>query len=488
MKAYNRNIKKVILFSVLFTFATSCNNDFLEVPPQGVLTPEDLFATEDAASQLVTAIYNNLLQWSTHSFSWIGVSSITSDNADKGSDPGDTGTDKNMLDEWTFSTDALSFNEIWQSHFLGIMLANRALDIIPKTDLDQAVKEQLEGESRFLRAYYYFNLVRCFGGVPLIDGIPDLTNEEDVMAANTRSTVDEVYVFIKEDLEYASEHLASVTNQPSSRVGHATSGAAKTMLAKVNMYQKNWNEVLRLTNEIIASNEYSLLTDYNLIWRESGENCSESIFEVQANGDLSTPLSIVQYNEVQAVRTQFGWGFNTPSDDLENCYEPGDTRKDATILYPGEVLWDGVEIVSDPPNPRYNQKAYVSNPRSWSSTNYNLRIFRYAEVLLMNAEAANELGNTSLALNSLNEVRRRATLKDTSGSDADQLRNIIWHERRVELAMEHDRTFDLRRQGRAGEVMRSLGFNYIDGKHDLFPIPEKQIELSGGLLEQNPNY
>ncbi len=230
------------------------------------------------------------------------------------------------------------------------------------------------------------------------------------------------------------------------------------------------------------------MSDYNLIWRESGENCSESIFEVQANGDLSTPLSIVQYNEVQAVRTQFGWGFNTPSEDLENCYEAGDARKDATILFPGELLWDGVVIVSDPPNPRYNQKAYVSNPRSWANTNYNLRIFRYAEVLLMNAEAANELGSTSQALASLNLVRERALLNDTTVSDISQLRNIIWHERRVELAMEHERTFDLRRQGRAGEVMRALGINYIDGKHDLFPIPEAQIELSGGLLQQNPGY
>jgi len=153
-------------------------------------------------------------------------------------------------------------------------------------------------------------------------------------------------------------------------------------------------------------------------------------------------------------------------------------------------MWDGVVINSETPNPRYNEKAYFSktqetfNGNDWE-TSKNLRIFRYAEVLLINAEAANELGQTSQALESLNKVRSRVGLPNATGDD---LKNKIWHERRVEFGMEHDRFFDLVRQGRAGEVLRAHGKNFVDGKHEVFPIPQRQIELSEGMLKQNNGY
>jgi hypothetical protein len=257
------------------------------------------------------------------------------------------------------------------------------------------------------------------------------------------------------------------------------------------MYLGNWNEVLSLTNDIITSGKYSLMADYAQIWREVGENSEESIFEIQARG--VTPMeAITMYCEVQLVRGQLGWGFNTPSEDLENAYEAGDVRRDATIIYPGEMMWDSVEIIPITPNPRYNEKAYVSTTKetyeSLGQANKNIRIFRYAEVLLMNAEAANELGDATKALTSVNLVRARAKIADITVTDQSELRKAIWKERRLELAMEHDRIFDLRRQGRAGEVLRAHGKTYIDGQHDLFPIPLAQIQLSGGLLEQNPGY
>jgi hypothetical protein len=121
-------------------------------------------------------------------------------------------------------------------------------------------------------------------------------------------------------------------------------------------------------------------------------------------------------------------------------------------------------------------------------TNKNLRILRYGDILLIKAEVENELGNTADAIAALNQIRNRAHLANTTAADQNSLREAIRHERRVEMAFEHDRTFDLRRTGRAGEVLRAVGKNYVDGKHDLFPIPQSQIELSNQMLIQNPGY
>jgi hypothetical protein len=202
-------------------------------------------------------------------------------------------------------------------------------------------------------------------------------------------------------------------------------------------------------------------------------------------------LGIQGYMVTQAVRGQFGWGFNSPSESLENAYEAGDPRKDATIIFPGDTMWDGTVIIDNPPNPRYNEKAYVSrtqetfNGQDWES-NKNLRILRYAEILLLNAEAANELGDANKAKESLNMVRARVGMPDVTVSDQALLRTAIWHERRVELAMEHDRFFDVIRQGRGAELFGPLGFTA--GKNELFPVPQTQIDISGGTLSQNPGY
>jgi len=205
---------------------------------------------------------------------------------------------------------------------------------------------------------------------------------------------------------------------------------------------------------------------------------------------------IIGYFVVQAPRSGargLGWGFNTPTKDLMDAYEAGDLRKDATIITSGQTLWDGWETDPKHANKYYNYKAYVSRiAESWgkgdNETTKNLRVIRFAEVLLMAAEAENELGNTSNACQLLNLVRKRAGLQDFTSSDNKEVREKIWQERRVELAFEHDRTFDLRRQGRIGEVMRAHGKPFVDGKHELFPIPQRQIDLGEGKLLQNPGY
>ena len=480
-----KNPNYIIIACVMFLTFVSCDdNEFLDVQPSKE-TPEQALSSPTAATELVNAIYNKFLDFNESSFSWIGVTSITSDDADKGSDPGDTGADKHLLDALTFTSTSPSFNEVWEGNYQGIARANQALKFLPDLDIEEDLRTRLIGESKFLRAEFYFRLVRMFGGVPLIDKVPNIQNQDDINAANTRVSKEDIYAFITSDLNDAIEGLPVSYN--SADLGRATKGAALTLLAKVNMYQGNWQQVLELTNEVMGLG-YSLTPVYEDIWKEIGENNSESIFEIQGRGE--TPNKGVQgYFVTQGARGAggWGWGFNTPTEDLTNFYEEGDERKDATIIFRGETLWDDFLVAETVSNPRYNQKAYVSrtmesfNGGDWES-NKNVRILRYAEVLLMNAEAAINVGGD--AKTPLNMVRSRAGL--------ESLENVtlmdVWRERRAELAFEHDRYFDLVRQGRAGVVLRAHGKNFVDGKHELFPIPQAQIDLSDGQLMQNPGY
>lgn len=496
-------IQRTIAYGLMggLVLTSSCSKTFLDVPPQGQQTPTDFFSSNtDAATSLVNAIYSKMLDWNFHSFSWNGITSIISDDADKGSSPGDTGTDKDQLDNFTFTPSSISFNEVWGGHYEAIARANQALDNLPALTINDTLKNRLIGEASFLRAYCYFNLVRSFGGVPLITKVADPTNATDIQNGRVRATATQVYAQIESDLTKAIAGLPEKSQYNAADLGRATKGAAKALLAKVSMYEKKWSVVQQLTDEIIASGQYSLLPNYAELWRESSENGVESIFEIQGRG--VTPNKGVQgYFESQGARGEngWGWGFNTPSQNLVSAYETGDTRRDGTIIQKGMTLWDGRVVSANAENSYYNYKAYVSlsretnNGDTWE-TNKNLRMLRYGDVLLMNAEAANELGQSAKALTSLNLVRARArggatgVLPYVTTTAQADLRQAIWKERRVEMAFEHDRYFDLVRQGRAAAVFQALGKNFVAGKHELFPIPQPQIQLSGGQLTQNPGY
>jgi hypothetical protein len=499
-----KNILYATAGCLLLVF-TSCSESWLDPAPENQLIVQDsTFIKAENAERFVNACYNQLLQWQETTFSWIGMSSITSDDADKGSDPGDLGTDKDQMDNLTYTPTSLSIREVWSGNFNGVSRCNQAIANVPKYNISENLKNRLLGEAMFLRAYYYFNLVRCYGDVPLIDGLIDADNPSDLEKTYTRAPVADVYAFIISDLGHAVDMLPTVEEYDAKDVGRASKGAAMAMLAKVNMYRKNWQQVYDLTDAIIngSAGSYALVPDYASIWREAGENSPESLFEIQGRG-LNPNAGIQGYFVTQAPRGSVryqdgtaalsGWGFNTPTTDLENAYEPGDARKAATIMYRGDTLWDGAIIQNSVSNPRYNYKIYVSkllesfNGNDWES-NKNVRILRMGEVYLMNAEAANELGNTTRAQASLNAVRHRAGLGDTPASSQADLRMAIWKERRVELAMEHDRFFDLVRQGRAGEVLRAHGKDFVDGKNEVFPIPQSEIDASNGRYNQNPGY
>lgn len=488
---------------------SSCQKDWLSPAPENQLVSDDTtFNDPNNATRFVNACYTNLLTWEETSFAFVGITSITSDDADKGSSPGDLGSDKDQMDNITYTATSGSVSDFWKGNFHGVAACNVALQNVPKYNIDAALRNRLQGEAKFLRAYYYFNLVRAFGSIPKVDTVLDATNPADLEKANKQVDKSEIYSLIESDLNYALANLPSKGEYSAADLGRATKGAAAALLAKVSMYEKKWDQALTLTDNIINGTygSYALVPDYTTIWREVGENSSESLFEIQGKG-TSPYAGVQQYSAVQGIRggvfnvpssqVAGGWGFNTPSADLDNAYEAGDVRRNATIIHVGDVLFDGVKLISAE-NERYNYKAYVSVLKeSYSDadkTNKNVRILRMGEIYLINAEAANELGNTQKALTSLNAVRARArggnpnVLPDVTSSDQSALRTAIWKERRVELGMEHDRFFDLIRQGRAGTVLRALGKNFVDGKNEVFPIPQSEIDASGGKLIQNPGY
>lgn len=483
-----RNNFLLVMFLAITSFL-SCGKKFLDEPPRKVTIQDLLNNPTDGAQRLIAAVYNKLYAWEQHSFSWNGISSMTSDDADKGSDPGDTGADKHELDGWTFTASALSFDEVWSSNFEGIGRATYALKFLPDMNLPGNEKDRYIGEARFLRAYFYFNLVRIYGGVPKIDKV--LASQADIDAASSKVSAAEIYAFIETDLNDAITKLpASIALAERGRVSR---GAAQALLSKVALYQQKWALAKAMADVVIAG-PYSLMSNYALIWREVGEFSSESIWEVNSIG--TTPNKGLQgYFVTQAPRGGggLGWGFNTPTLDLANAYEPGDTRRAATIIFSGQTLWDGFIVNALAPNPRYNYKSYISktmesfNGEDWE-TNKNLRVLRLGEILLIKAEAENELGNTVPAQGALNQVRNRAGLANTTANTQALLRDGIRRERRVEMAFEHDRMFDLRRTGRAAAVLTAHGKPYVSPKHDLFPIPQNQINLSGGRLTQNPGY
>jgi len=234
---------------------------------------------------------------------------------------------------------------------------------------------------------------------------------------------------------------------------------------------------------------YSIVPNYASMFRLAGENDAESIFEIQGTG--STPAKgISGYSNTQGARGNggWGWGFNTPSQSLVNAYEAGDVRKNATIIFRGTTLYDGRVVPVTVENERYNYKAYSSAFTDGWETDVNIKYLRYAEVILMKAEALNELNQTPAAIVLLNQIRVRAGLGNTTAVSQLDVKKAIWRERRVEMAFEHDRFFDLVRTGQAVAAFAVDGKTFVAGKHELFPLPQAFITQSNGLSAQNPGY
>lgn len=454
------------------------DSKFLDVPSREIVEAEDsgeVYTPE----QFVNGVYGMFTDWD-YAFSFLGITEMISDNADKGSSATDSGGDKLLLDNLTYTSTAGSFQSMWARWYKSIGRATRAIEYTEEYGLtDESYKNRLIAEARFLRALNYFYLVRGWGDVPI--------QERDFIK---REPAAEVYAHIEADLQFAIDNLPVKSAYAAKDLGRATKGAAQGLLSKVYLYQKKWQQAADMANTVINSGEYGLETDYAKIWRLEGENGPESLFEWQARG-TSIAHGIKQYSQVQAPRggtVALGWGFNIPSQNLLDAFnaEKDNIRRDATIIFRGETLYDGRVIDNGVENPMYNEKAYSSANGGAEHTDKNVRYLRLGEIYLILAEAANELGNSNESLDALNAIRTRVKLPKITTTDQTQLRQLIWKERRLELAFEHDRWFDLVRTKQAKTAMTANGKTFQD-KMYLFPIPENQ-RIQTPEMPQNPGW
>ncbi len=476
---------------VSLVVAAGCKKSFLDVPPQATPPAVTFWKTAGDADKAVNATYANLHEWTNSAFAPIAIESIGSDDAEKGSSPDDASF-FNDFDTFTASSTEGQIADFWSGEYKTINLANQVLDNVPAISMDGNLKNRYLAEVKFIRAYAYFRLVRAFGDVPLRLHLPKDASQYNI----PRTPKAQVWAAIEADLTDAAAVLPQ--SYDANNLGRITKGAALALHAKVAMYQAKWADVLNYTNQVMSLG-YTLFPNFEKQFRTDNENNSESVFEIQcAFIDGNGGASNSQYSQVQGVRgvTGGGWGFNVPTQNLVNEFETGDPRKEGTIIFRGTTTAEGDPIPAVGDNPMYNYKSYVPFSQFHNGYNegcqQNIRVIRFADVLLMNAEAANEQGNTTLALASLEKVRARARngnaaiLPAVTTTDKVALRTAIWHERRVELAMEFDRYFDVIRQGRGAAVFGPKGWKA--NKNEVWPVPQNEIDLSAGTLTQNPGY
>jgi hypothetical protein len=482
-----QRILGLILFATLLT-AQSCKKSFLNVPPQATPPVTAFWRNAGDAGKAVNAAYANLHEYTNIAFASIAIESVGADEAEKGSDPNDASF-INDFDIFTATSTEGQISDFWGGQYKTINLANQVLDNVPGITMDATLKARYLAEVKFIRAYAYFRLARAFGGVPLRLHVPQAPSEFNI----PRATIAQVWTAVETDLTDAAAILPQ--SYGSADVGRITKGAALALHAKVAMYQKKWADVLTYTNQVIGLG-YSLFPNFEKLFRTENKNNSESIFEIQNNFIPGAPNS--QYAQFQGVRgvPNGGFGFNVPTPDLLNEFETGDPRKNGTIIFRNSTTVEGDVIPASVPNPMYNYKTYVVfssfDPQYPYGAQQDKIVLRYADVLLMNAEANNELGNTAPALASLEQVRVRARqgnnaiLPKVVTTDQAILRTAIYHERKVELAMEYDRYFDVIRQGRGLAVFGPKGWKA--NKNEVWPLPQNEIDLSAGVLTQNPGY
>jgi starch-binding outer membrane protein, SusD/RagB family len=489
--------KATFLTIAALTITMASCTDFLSVNPQSELTQEAFPQSASDALLATNAAYTSLRSWNYHSGGF-PILDIMSDDAHKGSNPNDGASTIGPYDNFTHNTSQDGLNRWWTTLYQGIRHTNVVIEKVPDIAMDNTLKTRYLAEAHFLRGLYYFDLVRAFGGVPIVT-----TAEPDLRVP--RSSQSDVYDLIITDLMTAISGLPLKSQYSDQNLGRATKGAAEALLAKVYLFRGDFANAEVYAMNVINSGQYGLEPRFIDANGEAGEHGIESVFEI---GAVSTDGYLGnQYANTQGVRgnPNRGWGFNRPSIDLRRAFGNNDPRRQGTIIELGDVI-DGILIAGDASTPdqlldgqgnvieieSYNRKVWVAGLTTTTQFGHNRRLIRYADVLLMAAEALNQNDRSAQALPYLNQVRQRARqgdttiLPDITTTNQAQLRDIIFNERRVELAMEGHRFWDLVRTGRAAEVLGPLGF--ISGKHELLPIPQSEIDLAQGSLQQNPNW
>ena len=490
MKKYNIQLTFLSLLAAVLMVA--CGDDFVEVDPINE-NSEDFFNSEEDYQDALVGAYD-LLQ---ATYLNVMVGEIASDNTLAG---GESATDTpgiQEIDNMTHTPVNQQLRDIWGWMFAGVNRANYILEFQDKIDFSG--KDQIIAQARFLRAYYYFELVKWFGDVPLAVDQRLLFGDQFNVDRTPRT---EVYAQIEQDLIFAAETLPATQAEE----GRITSGAARALLGKAYLYQDKFTEAASALDQVIAG-PYDLVDDYSTIFELEGENNIESVFEVQYTDKEGAGFGCLQCSEgnvavgFNGIRNysgplfDSGFSFNVPVQEAYDAFEPGDSRRDIAILNIEEfAAANGATYNEGHEHTGFYNRKYIARKGDANLGDANLtnpnnyRSIRFADVLLMAAEAHNRKANPNdaLAREYLNRVRRRAfgdTDHDIAASGAT-LTDFILEERRLELVGEGHRFFDLVRTGRAAQNIPG----FTPNKNELFPIPTIEIQLAGNRWEQNQGY
>lgn len=499
MKKYLFTI--IIPLTLISTLSISCSDEFVDPKPEYSIDSENYFNSKEEYDQALIAAYD-LLQ---SSYVNVLLGEIASDNTLAGGESPSDVIGFQQIDDMIHTPVNSNLKDIWNWMFAGVQRANYILEFQDKTDFEG--KNQLIAETRFLRAYYQFELVKWFGGIPMKGDARFKIGDEKTVK---RASVEEVYASIEADLIFAVDNLSPTAAQK----GRITKGAAQALLGKAYLYQDKFAQSASTLQALITGSPYSLVTDYDAMFEAAGENGAESVFEVQYTDVEGANFGCLQCSEgnvavgFSGVRNfsgplfSPGFSFNLPTQESFNAFEVGDKRKAVAILdiaafAAANVSFDngkGVSYGKGNEDTGFFNRKYLPRKRDKNAagdlnlTNpNNYRAIRYADVLLMAAEAYNRGGiNDAQAREYLNQVRRRAfgdNNHDIAASGA-ALTDFILAERRLELFGEGHRFFDLVRTKRAEGTIPGFKAN----KNELFPLPIEEIQFAAGNWDQNPGY
>lgn len=467
---------------ILVLFQLSGCEAILDKEPIAILDAGSFFQTENDAVQSINAAYNPLLfNNANNNFLW-AFAEVTGDAAIPGGDGSRPGIVEMETFSYTPRTEEL--NSYWKLQFKGITQCNLVLDNIVKVNMPEGSKNQIIGEALFLRSYYYFLLTQVFGDVPLYLKV----TPPDQLKIKKSSKAD-IYKQISSDCDKAANLLPLSHN--GSNTGRATKGAALALAAKVSLYVNDYNKVLEYTSKIKALNTYKLVKDYRENFMKLSQNNTESVWEIQhTNLELGVGNFI---NQWWASIKFLGYGFAEVTPLYVSVFEPNDPRLKFTVAMNNDPYF-GLIYKNSFSSTTYSPRKFLqpnSELTQKADGDINYPAIRYAEVLLWEAEALIELGRMQEALAPLETVRARAraqtavpgTLPAITSTNQVTLRQAVRRERQTELGFELHRFFDLVRWGIAAESLP--GFQ--KGKHEVFPIPQTEIDLNPSLL-QNPNY
>jgi starch-binding outer membrane protein, SusD/RagB family len=493
-----KKIYQVIFFLALIGFGSACA-DFLDETPKGRYTTENFYKTEEHALLAITGVYNKASFVSTNNALWV-FGDVASDDAVKGGAAGDQ-SEIQFLEEFSYSANNGFLLKIWGQYYEGITRVNYLLYYADNIDMDADLKARILGEAKFMRAYFYFSLVNIFGEIPL--KIQPPLNASLINIG--KSSADDVYAKIEADLLDAVEVLE--IEYSGADVGRATQGAAWGLLAKARLYQEKWQGALDAIQSLEDLGIYSLQPVYKNNFIDSTQNSSELVFEIQHESGQIPKLGS-HLNQWFGAPENNGYAFDVPLQDFVDEFEITagnvvDPRLDYTVGQAGQNWING-----EPFDPTWSATGYLQKKHTQplreepiiGDASLNYVYMRYADILLMKAEALNELNRAPEAVVPLNQVRKRAResyvydldlpgagaipanlLPDVAASSQASVRNAIRHERRVELGFEFHRFFDLMRYGAATAelALADTDFDYATQRY--FPIPQAEVDANTAI-------